>query len=154
MLSTFAFSATSDLNVLRDGPTKPRQATAGVSVLRVGLGAAIVADLQESGIAAPSTTVLHGQLAIRAAIVNHRTKVHDIDATLDAIARFGRARSSGRTEIHKHGEPDPGAAGFALMGTDRRSELGRTKLWVWREAGLDRAGPSPDKIDAAVRLLF
>ena len=33
----------------------------------------IVADLQESGIAAPSTTTVNGRLAIRAAIVNHRT---------------------------------------------------------------------------------
>ena len=39
----------------------------------------IVVDLQESGIAAPSTTMLDGQLAIRAAIVNHRTDVGDID---------------------------------------------------------------------------
>ena len=35
----------------------------------------IVADIQESGIAAPSTTTLDGKLAIRAAIVNHRTDV-------------------------------------------------------------------------------
>ncbi len=31
----------------------------------------IVADLQESGVAAPSTTIIHGKVAIRAAIVNH-----------------------------------------------------------------------------------
>src|SRR6185437_752336 len=39
----------------------------------------IVVSLQESGIAAPSTTILDGRLAIRAAIVNHRTDVCDID---------------------------------------------------------------------------
>ena len=44
------------------------------------VNAAIVVDLQESGIAAPSTTVLDGQIAIRAAIVNHRTEARDIDA--------------------------------------------------------------------------
>src|SRR5579871_85997 len=54
--------------------------------------AAIVADLQESGIAAPSTTVLDGRLAIRAAIVNHRTEVRDVDALVDGVLRFGRTR--------------------------------------------------------------
>jgi glutamate/tyrosine decarboxylase-like PLP-dependent enzyme len=54
----------------------------------------IVADIQESGIAAPSTTVLDGRLAIRAAIVNHRTEERDIDALIAAVLRFG----AGRTE--------------------------------------------------------
>jgi glutamate/tyrosine decarboxylase-like PLP-dependent enzyme len=55
------------------------------------LNAAIVADLQESGIAAPSTTTIDGRLAIRAAIVNHRTDVCDIDALVDAVLRLGSA---------------------------------------------------------------
>ena len=61
----------------------------------------IVADIQESGIAAPSTTVLDGQLAIRAAIVNHRTDTCDIDALICGGAGIRRAarrlnaRSSG-----------------------------------------------------------
>ncbi|HXQ39964.1 MAG TPA: pyridoxal-dependent decarboxylase [Candidatus Udaeobacter sp.] len=54
--------------------------------------AAIVADLQKSGIAAPSTTMLDGRLAIRAAIVNHRTEARDADALIDGVLRFGRAR--------------------------------------------------------------
>ena len=53
------------------------------------LNAEIVADIHESGIAAPSTTVLDGQLAIRAAIVNHRTRESDIDALIAAVLRFG-----------------------------------------------------------------
>ncbi len=52
----------------------------------------IVADLHESGIAAPSTTTVDGKLAIRAAIVNHRTGVQDIDALLTAVLSFGAAR--------------------------------------------------------------
>jgi aromatic-L-amino-acid/L-tryptophan decarboxylase len=55
----------------------------------------IVADIQESGISAPSTTVLEGRLAIRAAIVNHRTDVGDIDALVSAVLDFGARRSSG-----------------------------------------------------------
>jgi aromatic-L-amino-acid/L-tryptophan decarboxylase len=54
----------------------------------------IVVDIQESGIAAPSTTVLDGQFAIRAAIVNHRTDTCDIDALISAVLAFGARRSS------------------------------------------------------------
>ena len=53
----------------------------------------IVADIHESGIAAPSTTVLDGRLAIRAAIVNHRTDVCDIDALISAVLEFGAQRT-------------------------------------------------------------
>lgn len=49
----------------------------------------LVVALQESGIAAPSTTTINGQLAIRAAIVNHRTTVSDIDALIDATLELG-----------------------------------------------------------------
>jgi aromatic-L-amino-acid/L-tryptophan decarboxylase len=53
----------------------------------------IVIDIQESGIAAPSTTILDGQLAIRAAIVNHRTDIGDIDALIAAVLEFGAQRT-------------------------------------------------------------
>jgi glutamate/tyrosine decarboxylase-like PLP-dependent enzyme len=59
---------------------------------RGGDTAAIVADLQESGIAAPSTTTVKGQLAIRAALFNHRTQPQDITALVDAVLRFGDGR--------------------------------------------------------------
>lgn len=45
----------------------------------------LVKDLHESGIAAPSTTRIDGVLAIRAAIVNHRTTRRTIDLMLEAI---------------------------------------------------------------------
>jgi aromatic-L-amino-acid/L-tryptophan decarboxylase len=54
----------------------------------------IVIAIQESGIAAPSTTLLDGALAIRAAIVNHRTDTCDIDALISAVLEFGAQRSS------------------------------------------------------------
>jgi aromatic-L-amino-acid decarboxylase len=53
------------------------------------INAEIVASLHESGIAAPSTTILDGRLAIRAAIVNHRTATRDIDALVAAVLEFG-----------------------------------------------------------------
>jgi aromatic-L-amino-acid/L-tryptophan decarboxylase len=65
----------------------------------------IVADIQESGIAAPSTTVLDGKLAIRAAIVNHRTDIDDIDALLAAVLEFGGQRTGGGGVIEV--EPSP-----------------------------------------------
>ena len=54
----------------------------------------VVVNIQESGVAAPSTTVLDGRLAIRAAIVNHRTDVADIDRLVAAVLEFGARRSS------------------------------------------------------------
>lgn len=53
----------------------------------------IVADIQESGVAAPSSTTLEGRFAIRAAIVNHRTEEADIDALIAAVLDFGGRRS-------------------------------------------------------------
>ena len=47
--------------------------------------AALVADLHEDGSFAPSTTRIGGRLAIRAAIVNHRTRAEDVDGLVDAI---------------------------------------------------------------------
>jgi glutamate/tyrosine decarboxylase-like PLP-dependent enzyme len=52
----------------------------------------VVADIQESGIAAPSSTTLDGKFAIRAAIVNHRTEEADIDALVAAVLDFGGRR--------------------------------------------------------------
>ncbi|MFK4381740.1 pyridoxal phosphate-dependent decarboxylase family protein [Bradyrhizobium sp. USDA 223] len=59
----------------------------------------IVADVQESGIAAPSSTMLDGKFAIRAAIVNHRTEAADIDALVAAVLQFGDQRSGGVIEV-------------------------------------------------------
>ena len=57
--------------------------------------AAIVADVQESGRAAPSTTIRDGRLAIRAAIVNHRTRVANAEALVAAVLEAGAARLAG-----------------------------------------------------------
>jgi glutamate/tyrosine decarboxylase-like PLP-dependent enzyme len=57
------------------------------------VNAEIVADLHESGIAAPSTTTVQGRLAIRAALVNHRTEPRDLDALIEATIRFGTQRA-------------------------------------------------------------
>jgi glutamate/tyrosine decarboxylase-like PLP-dependent enzyme len=56
------------------------------------VNAEIVSDLQESGAAVPSTTTLEGHLAIRAAIVNHRTQRCDLDALITAVVRLGNRK--------------------------------------------------------------
>jgi aromatic-L-amino-acid decarboxylase len=58
------------------------------------INADIVVALQESGIAAPSTTMINGRLAIRAAIVNHRTKPQDIDALIQATLALGASHTN------------------------------------------------------------
>lgn len=53
------------------------------------VNADIAVMLQESGVAAPSTTVIRGRLVLRAAIVNHRTTRRDADALIDAVLDAG-----------------------------------------------------------------
>jgi alkyl hydroperoxide reductase subunit AhpC len=49
-------------------------------------------DLQESGIAAPSWTVIDGETVIRCAIVNHRTTREDIDRMMDCLTGLALSR--------------------------------------------------------------
>ncbi len=63
----------------------------------------IVADLQEAGIAALSTTTIDGKLAIRAAIVNHRTRTTDADAMLDAVLERAARRTRTSPPGVRHG---------------------------------------------------
>lgn len=68
------------------------------------VNANIVVALHESGISAPSTNTVNKQLAIRAAIVNHRTRTEDIDALIAATLRFGDQFSS--TDQHAASKQD------------------------------------------------
>jgi aromatic-L-amino-acid decarboxylase len=58
------------------------------------INAQIVVDLQECGSVAPSTTTINGCVAIRAAIVNHRTSRTEIDALVDETLALGRSHQS------------------------------------------------------------
>jgi glutamate/tyrosine decarboxylase-like PLP-dependent enzyme len=53
----------------------------------------IVVRLQETGIAAPSTTTIDGKLAIRAALFNHRTVCADADALIDGVLALSSSRT-------------------------------------------------------------
>lgn len=65
------------------------------------LNTEIVADMQEAGIAAPSTTTIGGRTAIRACFINHRTQIADVDALVAATLAFGRARIRREHEYDK-----------------------------------------------------
>lgn len=56
----------------------------------------IVVALQESGVAAPSTTRIGGRLAIRAAIVNHRTGRAEVDALVENTVAQGHTLEANR----------------------------------------------------------
>ncbi len=56
--------------------------------------AALAVAIQESGVAAPSTTVIDGKLAIRAAIFNHRTREQDVDALIDTTLALAADRET------------------------------------------------------------
>jgi glutamate/tyrosine decarboxylase-like PLP-dependent enzyme len=65
--------------------------------------AELVADLQESGTFAPSTTKLDGALVIRCAIVNHRTRASDVEALVDAVLSIGRRRAASAASARRAG---------------------------------------------------
>jgi aromatic-L-amino-acid decarboxylase len=54
----------------------------------------LLVAVQESGIAAPSSTRINDQFAIRAAIFNHRSTAENLDAMVDAVLKFGGALSA------------------------------------------------------------
>ena len=49
----------------------------------------ILLRLQESGIAAPSATTIHGRYCLRVALCNHRTEYEDLDLLIDEVNRLG-----------------------------------------------------------------
>ena len=75
----------------------------------------LVLHLQEAGRVVPSTTMLQGRLAIRAAIVNHRTTPADIDALVHGVLAYGR-------ELQPQNAMVPALAGNGFTGwSDGRS---------------------------------
>jgi glutamate/tyrosine decarboxylase-like PLP-dependent enzyme len=50
---------------------------------------AIVVDVQESGVAVPSSTVIDGKIAIRVNLTNHRTTSEDLDRLLQLVRTRG-----------------------------------------------------------------
>jgi len=67
-----------------------RYAPAGVpAALLDDLNGEIVIQLQETGVAAPSTTRINGALAIRVNLTNHRTRHGDLEQLVDEVRHLG-----------------------------------------------------------------
>jgi glutamate/tyrosine decarboxylase-like PLP-dependent enzyme len=54
----------------------------------------LAADIQESGRAVLSTTLIGDRPVLRCAIVNHRTREEDVDAVIDCVLELGRLRNA------------------------------------------------------------
>ncbi|OUJ01000.1 pyridoxal phosphate-dependent decarboxylase family protein [Acetobacter cibinongensis] len=76
--------------------------TLNIVCFRVSVGAdnldalngELVKDMQESGVAVPSATVVQGKRAVRVAVVNHRTTEQDIDIMLEALLALAAKRTN------------------------------------------------------------
>jgi hypothetical protein len=119
----------------------------------------IVVKLQESGIVAPSTTRIAGRLAIRAAIVNHRTSKTEIDALVDGTLTLGRAlRPSSvqpKTAWRGGGIPSYEVLNAALEVVNQRlaSHPGSIESLCQRGNFLELMGRSREALDTYAELL-
>ena len=114
----------------------------------------IVIRLQESGIVAPSTTRIAGRLAIRAALVNHRTSRAEIDALVVGTLTLGRSLpavpSPGIAVPPEQAQTAQEAGGAPLQLLDERlaAEPGSSELLFQRGNVLEQMGRSPEAIEA------
>ncbi len=84
----------------------------------------IVADLQESGLAAPSTTRIGGRTAIRVNITNHRTTSADLAVLIDAVLAIGCRRVAAGAHLGPQSEgPMPAQLQRALAQSCARQEV-------------------------------
>ena len=134
------------------------------------INAKIVADLHESGIAAPSTTMINGRLAIRAAFVNHRTQSCDVDALVESVLDFGdanvparqyetetaTARRDGRVKRQERLSAqiigrDRQALANPIIGRNASGEAGHSDLFSHAQSSLSfRLGVMPGRVVAFV----
>jgi|GEM_PF-18899 len=130
------------------------------------MNAEIVAQLQESGVAAPSTTRIGGKLAVRAAIVNHRTTYEDIEKLVENTLSIGRTLkvNAERDKLEKilrlvqqqlstQEGHDGMRAALKTVETALESLPESSALLFLRGNLLDNLGRSQEAIDAYVGLL-
>jgi aromatic-L-amino-acid/L-tryptophan decarboxylase len=110
------------------------------------INAQIVVDLQECGSVAPSTTTINERVAIRAAIVNHRTSRAEIDTLLDETLALGRAHqgalSSCRAAKQNPEAQQPTTLQLALLSVEKQLQLepNSTTLLFQRACFLEQTG--------------
>jgi aromatic-L-amino-acid decarboxylase len=125
------------------------------------VNARIAVELQESGVAAPSTTMIGGKLAIRAAIVNHRTRHADVDALIERTVALGRALqeralNSGAAVRNESGNWPPRVAREeALRVLERRlaGEPEKVEMRIERARLLNELGSTLDARNAYLDVL-
>ncbi|HSE36798.1 MAG TPA: pyridoxal-dependent decarboxylase, partial [Blastocatellia bacterium] len=78
-----------------------RQSEPEIQALMDRLNQDIVDAIQRSGLALIMTTRIRGRVAIRMSICSHRTLEEDIDATFEAMARWGRLLYQGKYIQHE-----------------------------------------------------
>jgi glutamate/tyrosine decarboxylase-like PLP-dependent enzyme/Tfp pilus assembly protein PilF len=93
----------------------------------------IVIRLQESGAVAPSTTLIAGRLAIRAAMVNHRTTQADIDTLVEAVLATGMALRPAVPATAPETKPETAIAETPATESDEKT----WKPWYERQARID-----------------
>jgi aromatic-L-amino-acid decarboxylase len=54
----------------------------------------ILLELQEGGIAVPSSTILNGKFFLRVGHTNHRTRREDFDILVEAVLKIGNQLST------------------------------------------------------------
>ena len=67
--------------------TKPSLNQKELSILNKN----ILMDLQQKGIAIPSSTIINGNYAIRVAITNHRSRYEDFDTLINSILKLAES---------------------------------------------------------------
>jgi len=121
----------------------------------------IVIELQESGVVAPSTTIIDGRMAIRAAIVNHRTGRREIDQLVEKTVALGRAMlasaqaSAARNRVPREDWPPQRARESALRDLQDRiaAHPGAVNLRFERACLLAEMGRTLEARNAYLELL-
>ncbi|MFZ3342344.1 MAG: pyridoxal-dependent decarboxylase [Terriglobales bacterium] len=120
------------------------------------VNARIVVELQESGRVAPSTTTIDGRLAIRAAIVNHRTSQAEIDRLADMTVTFGGRLGSAFGLKNSPAETGPRVKWEAELGeveSQLESDSGSVALRFQRAQLLAQLGRLMDAVDDYIKVL-
>jgi len=58
----------------------------------------LLIQLHESGVAAPSYTLINGRYALRVAITNHRSRREDFEVLVDEVVRLGNKLKGTKTQ--------------------------------------------------------
>ncbi|MCK9686219.1 pyridoxal phosphate-dependent decarboxylase family protein [Scleromatobacter humisilvae] len=100
----------------------------------------LLVALQESGLCVPSSTTIDGRFAIRAAIVNHRTRREDVDTLIRATLQIGDRLTHAKAKRAVPAAPVP----FVLLPTEQLlTQGGDERLLPVAPGRLNKYGCAP-----------